>query len=335
MAALRAYQEAIRHYELSEIYEHSNISLAKVEFMKAKKLCEDAIKIDSSFVDAHTRLGQIYVNRLPYYTNIYVADKYLDTGKIYLEKALRLNRNNIDAAGYLRWYYIQKGLLNEADKLLPVTENRVKNYLYFQKKLIEYVYLNDKYHVAETYLNYMETKPPDMPARDFMTDRASVNYLDTGFPIRARELNEEKFKTVRDTINYLLHKADWEIHYGSKDSVLSIYYQLHIKNPSLLYHLYYNVLFSNYQGDYTKALDTLRKLEEKILLVSSSVPPDFEVGGFTYLKNGMKEKADYHFKGSIKRAEDEIKLNSGNARTYDSHFHLALIYAILNDKQKS
>jgi len=79
----------------------------------------------------------------------------------------------------------------------------------------------------------------------------------------------------------------------------------------------------------------LRKLEEKILLVADSIPPNYYVYGYTYLKNGMKEKADYHFKGSIKRAEDEIKLNSANARTYDSHFNLALIYAILNDKQKS
>lgn len=49
----------------------------------------------------------------------------------------------------------------------------------------------------------------------------------------------------------------------------------------------------------------------------------------------MKEKADYHFKGSIKQAEKEIKLNSANARSYNSHFNLALIYAIINDKQKS
>jgi hypothetical protein len=48
----------------------------------------------------------------------------------------------------------------------------------------------------------------------------------------------------------------------------------------------------------------------------------------------MKEKADYHFKVSIKRLEDEIKLNSNNARTYNSHFNLAIIYSILNDKQK-
>ena len=83
------------------------------------------------------------------------------------------------------------------------------------------------------------------------------------------------------------------------------------------------------------ALDTMQKLEEIMLLAMDSIPPDFFVGGYTYLKNGMKEKADFHFKGSIKRAEDQIKLNSINARRYISHFNLALIYAILNDKQKS
>ena len=33
--------------------------------------------------------------------------------------------------------------------------------------------------------------------------------------------------------------------------------------------------------------------------------------------------------------EDEIKLNSANARIYNSHFNLAIIYSILNDKQKT
>ena len=107
------------------------------------------------------------------------------------------------------------------------------------------------------------------------------------------------------------------------------------KNPSFLGHLFYGVQYYNAKGEHSKALDTLQKLEEKVLLVADSITPNYYVYGYTYLKNGMKEKADYHFKGSIKRAEDEIKLNSANARTYDSHFNLALIYAILNDKQKS
>lgn len=335
MAALRAFQEAIQHYKLSEIYEHSNVSLAKDEFMKAKMLCEDALKIDSTFADAHTMLGRIYVNRLPYYANIYLADKYLVTGKIHLEKAIMYDKNNLDAASYLRWYYLQKGLLNEADKLLPVTENRIKNYAYYMNKLVEYGYLNDRYHVAEAYLNYMETKPNDMPPRDFMTTRAFDNYRYMGFPVRARELNEENRKSVHDSYLYLIRKANLEMDFGSKDSALAIRYQIHKINPENLYHLYYGVLFSNFQGDYAKALDTLKKYEEEILTAGGSISPRFETGGFTYLKNGMQEKAYYHFQGSIKQAEDAIKLNSASARAYYSHFNLALIYAILNDKQKS
>ena len=336
IAALHAFQEATQHYGLSEIYEHSNINLAKVEFMKAKKLCEDAIKMDSTFADAYTMLGRIYVNRLQYYSNIYLGDKYLDTAKIYLDKAMLYDKNNIDAASYLRWFYLQKGLLDEADKLLTVTENRVKNYVYYTNKLVEYVYLNDKYHIAEAYLNYMETKPADMPPRDFMQDRTFDNYRYMGFPFRARELNEEKFNTVRDTLWYLLNKSYLEIDYGSKDSALMILYQIHKKYPSRRDHLQIGIQLSIMQRDYAKALDTLNKYEGIIHSFSSSLSlyPN-NMYGFTYLKNGMKEKADYHFKGSIKLNEDEIKLHGANARTYNSHFNLALNYAILNDKQKS
>ena len=161
-------------------------------------------------------LGFIYTNKLIYWADIYLADKYLDTGKIYLDKALQFDKNNINAADYLRQCYIRKGLLSEADKLLPVTENRVKNYVYFMGKLTESYELNDRYHVAEAYLNCMETKPPDMPTRDYMTHRAFYNYLYTGFPVRARELNEETLKSVHDTINYLFRKGDWEIAYGAR-----------------------------------------------------------------------------------------------------------------------
>jgi hypothetical protein len=268
-------------------------------------------------------------------TGIYLADKYLDTGKIYLDKALIFNGKNISAAECLRMCYIRKGLLNEADKLLPITENRIKNYVYYLGKTGEFGELNDKYHELEAYFNYMETKPPDMPARDYITNAAFYDYLSMGFPVRARELNEEILKSVCDSLSYSFRKADWHITYGSRDTVLAICYQLHKKDTSRVDYLYYEVLFSNLKGDYAKALDALRIYEQKVLLHGGAYPHVFENGGYTYLKNGMKEKADYHFKGSIKRAEDEIKLNSTSARTFESHFRLAVIYAILNDKQKS
>jgi AraC-like DNA-binding protein/TolB-like protein len=335
MAALRTYLEAKHYLDLSGINGHSNVRLAYEQFMKAKKLFLDAVKMDSTFADAYTMLGHIYVNRLPYYANIYHADRYLDTGKIYLVKALNFDEKNFEAASYLRQYYIRKGLLNEADKLLPLTENRVKNYGYYGGKLTEYRQLNDRYHEAEVYLKYLETKPQDLLIMDYITNDAFYNFLYTGFHVRARELNEEILKSARDTTRYLARKADWEITYGSNDSALAIYSQLQKKYPSSTTYLYYKALFCNLNRDYAKALDAAQELEEKILSVSKSVSPDFKVGGFTFLKNGMKEKADYHFKGSIKHAEDQIKLNSINARRYISHFNLALIYAILNDKQKS
>ena len=334
MAALRAYQQANLHGQLSSLND-PRTQVAFEEFMKAKKLFEDAVKIDSTFADSYAALGHIYVNILPFFADIYLADKYLDTGKIYLNKALLYEEKNTTAASYLRQYYILKGLLNEADKLLPVTENRVKNYIYYEGKHNEFKELNDLYHALEAFLSFMETKPPDIPIQDYLTNRAFYHYLSTGFPIRARELNEEILKSVHDTTRYLARKADWEITYGSKDSALMIYHRLDKKGQSSITYLYFAAQYFNFQKEYAKALNTMHKLEEKVLLAVGSIPPDFFVGGYTYLKNGMKEKADYHFKGSIKLAEDQIKLNSINARRYISHFNLSLIYAILNDKQKS
>ena len=128
-----------------------------------------------------------------------------------------------------RQYYIRKGLIDDADKLLPVIKNRVKNYNYYMGRLTEYCDLNDSYHVAEAYLNYMETKPQDIPTQNYMTDRAFYNYFNMGFPIRAHEINYENFKSIRDTFSHLIRKTNWEIGYGSKDSALMICHQLHKK----------------------------------------------------------------------------------------------------------
>jgi hypothetical protein len=160
-----------------------------------------------------------------------------------------------------------------------------------------------------------------------------------GFPVRALEINEEKFKSTCDTFMYLAYKANIEWHYGSKDSSLALFDQAQIKCPSnnsaILHYLYQKVLYHNFNRDYTKALETMLKLEEKLLSVRGSVRPDFPTGGFTFLKNGMMEKANYHLEGSIKNAKEEIKLKSAWALRYNSHFNLSIIYAILDDKQKS
>jgi hypothetical protein len=53
--------------------------------------------------------------------------------------------------------------------------------------------------------------------------------------------------------------------------------------------------------------------------------------GFIYLKNGMPEKADYHFKGKIAGNKNLISRNYPNAQLYELHFNLACIYSALND----
>jgi tetratricopeptide (TPR) repeat protein len=281
MAALRTFQQAKLHGGLSSLND-PRTQKAVEEFMKAKKLCEDAVKIDSTFADAHAMLGHIYVNILPFYADIYLADKYMDTGKIYLNKALLFDKKNISAASYLRQYYIQKGMLEEADKLLPVTENSVKNYIYYEEKHDEFKELNDLYHALEAFLNFMETKPPDIPIQDYLTNRAFYHYLSTGFPVRAREFNEEILKTVHDTTRYMARKADWETDYGSRDSALMIYKRLYNKGNWRITSLYFAVQCYNYQKKYAMALDTMQKLEEIVLLAMGSIPPDFFVGGYTF-----------------------------------------------------
>ncbi len=337
MAALRAYQEANYHLELQSINDISNWRLASRELRKAKILYKKAVKLDSTFADAYTMLGHIYVNKLSFVLhNNYLADRNLDTGKIYLEKALKYDKTNIDAATYLRGYYIQKGLYNEADKLLPLTENRVKNYIYYGGKIFEFFDLNDRYRSLDAYLNYLETKPADVPIPDYITKVAFYNYLNTGFPARALEINEKYWKSVHDTLNYFFRKAELELNYGNQDSAVSICSWLYDIHPAyLLVHFYFVDQSFKLQRACSKEFNMLPNIRGKENFILPQVPPNFYVFGYTFFKEGNKEKADYHFKGSIKKAEEEIELNTANARSYNSLFNLATIYAIINEKQKS
>ena len=342
LAALRAYQEANHHIELAELNSMLNMQLYNEENIKAKILLEEAVRYDTTFADAFSMLGYIYISRLYWNADIYLADRYLDTGKIYLDKALYFDNNNFRSLCWLRQYYLLKGKVNEADKLLPYTEKTIKNYHYHLNKLAESSYSNDCYQIAEAFFNYMETKPKDLPVQNYMTDGAFLSYFKMGFPERAREICHEmwisKPNTYQNTFLYLHRIAEIENRYGNRNSTLRMFYDINEKYPWYFGHLFYGIQFYNNKGEYTKALDILQILEKKALLVPDSTTPIFYLignTGFTYLKNGMKEKANYHFKVSIKRLEDEIKLNSNNARTYNSHFNLAIIYSILNDKQKA
>lgn len=282
MSALRAYQEANHHLELQSINEYSKFNLAIDELFKAKRLYEEAVKMDSTFADAYTMLGHIYVNKMSYILgDKYLADRYLDTGKIYLVKALKFDKKNIEAASYLRGYYIQKGLLKEADKLLPITENRVKNYLYYGGKLAEFKELNDRYHSTEAYLNYLKTKPEDVPVRDYITTIAFYNYLNTGFPVRAREINEEYWESVRDTFNYSFRKAEWEITYGNRDSAVMICSRMYKQHPAyLLVHFYYVVQSYKLQRECAKEFNMLPNIKGKEFFVVDPIPPNFYVFGY-------------------------------------------------------
>jgi tetratricopeptide (TPR) repeat protein len=150
-----------------------------------------------------------------------------------------------------------------------------------------------------------------------MLDGVFLNYFKMGFPERAREICHEmwisKPNTYQNTFLYLHRIAEIEKRYGNRDSTLRMFYEIHEKYPWYFGHLFYGAQFYNNNREYTKALGIMQNLEKKALLVPDSTTPIFYHNGntgYTYLKNGMKEKADYHF-------------------------NLAIIYSILNDKQKT
>jgi tetratricopeptide (TPR) repeat protein len=56
--------------------------------------------------------------------------------------------------------------------------------------------------------------------------------------------------------------------------------------------------------------------------------------GYTYFKNGLKEKAAFHFNGVINEQQKIIKANKGKARGY-AYYTLVCTYSAMGDKAKA
>jgi AraC-like DNA-binding protein/TolB-like protein len=303
---------------------------------EAIKTFEKCINLDSTYSDAYIKLAHIYFDFLyPHTSDLPLRSLYQDSGMIFIEKALHFNKNHVEANASKKGYLISKGLYSEAEKLTPILAKQVKNAGYYMTTAMEYYELQDFYHFFENISKYYEFKPVSEIIPPFLFNIELMCYNATGFPELSRKKNAEWFANMNDTALYDDLNVLIEIRDGNYQRALELTETRLKKYPGSIQFMNHEVLIRNYLRDYDKALKVMILLEKETEKRSISPYATSYIHGYTYLKNGMTEKALPLFEGAIKNFEEQIKYSSWEAKLYYSHFCLAKIYAARNSKQQS
>jgi len=248
---------------------------------------------------------------------------------------LHFDKNHVEANASKQGYLISKGLFEEAEKLDPIVDKQVKNAGYYMTTAMEYYELQDFYHFFENISKYYELKPVSEIIPPFLFNIELVCYNASGFPELSRKKNIEWFANMNDTALYDNFNVLIEIRDGNFQSALELTETRLKKYPNSIVFMNHEIGIRNYLREYDKALKVMIRLEKETEKRGISPYATSYIHGYTYLKNGMNDKANPFFEGAIKNFEEQIKYSSWEAKLYYSHFCLAQIYAALNNKQQS
>ena len=175
-------QEALTYFILANnILERP--SNTRINILKAKALLEKVIQLDSTFSEAYSNLGYIYMGKLRYNPNIYLSESYLDSANIFYKKALRYDDTDQQAINGLINYYEEKGMPDEANRLkTKLVKRPIKNYLYYKQEFSKNKIKLDYYSQILSFYNYMELKPDDELVPAWIYDDVSNTMKNFGFP---------------------------------------------------------------------------------------------------------------------------------------------------------
>ena len=158
--------------------------------LEAKRLFEQAIELDSTFSDAYSVLGSIYIINL-YYSeaDLHIpqsrgdfekANSYLDSGLVILDKALFYNKDNHEALACKAIYYETKGMHDEANRIYEILSKN--GHLAVEAAVNRYYNIEDYYNAIDAYLRYLRAKPDNIIVPPYLLRTMIVVFRKTGFP---------------------------------------------------------------------------------------------------------------------------------------------------------
>lgn len=337
--AYNLYLMGLEHDKVSALYaQKSDWAIVHIELRKAKKLYEQAIKEDSTFVNAHLQIANKYINSFPPET-CYPKIKmmYLDSGIYYVDKVLNFEQDNIHALLLKASYLYRKGFERES----ALFENKVIQSVGLKYNVIHFYYeticyesyeKRDYYNTVKYYIKYLETKPDETALPYHMLKIIYETFEATGFAEQAM-LVSEKMLTYEeyDSVAHWLRLGQLDyFYYGDRN--LQYLYKAY-KKDTLNYMTIHSLMrFLLWSGKTTEAYHFMLKKFHSHQISGLNVSDDWFYG-YLYSKNGFANKGKEYFKAAEKNYLTSIEMNLPEAQRFDSQTELAFMYSALGEKE--
>ena len=295
---------------------------------RAEKMYKTALKYDPTLALAYTGLAGIYWSKNFY--REYFSENFLDSVLVLAKEALSFDDQLPDAHYIMGMYYGEKGIYKQAfeefDKTLKYNPNYWLAYfgkanLYFDES--NYVMALENFQEAAR--RYHGSGLSDILRRICLT------LDDSGFSEQAKPYNLDAIKLETDSIKYYFWLQMWCDNTQKRLEFLEKGYSIDSTNTSILLNLgdYYlgTGQFKESLRYYKKYLD--RSKEQRITRVNI-----MHRVAYIYLKNGLRDSADYYFNKQIRYCNDAIRLGRQYGISW-AYYDLADVYAFKGNKIKA
>jgi len=289
--------------------------------IKAERLYKRAIELDSTYSDPYASLGWIIYNR------------NIDSALYMADRALHFDAKNPEAYTLKGYIYYTKGLEKEAEEAYNLSiKYKPNNSTAFSFLGALYFYQGNCYGAIENQLQAFHLENNLQQERDnlesFIESLYSLGFYKEGEKYAARllELNN-------DSAYYYWGFVTADLDIGDNESALKTalkIYGFDTNSLDNIYMLFYTYL---YLRDFKHASLLMEKYIGIMKQQGKKMEPDY-LFGFTYLEIGHKEKADFHFEGTIKEMLKYIELDQPSV-TCEACITLAKIYSARNEKAKA
>ncbi len=319
--AFNALQQA-RSISYTDNPEYNHIAMLEKE-----KFIRKAILLDSSYSDAYVDLGW----------HLYGQGKTNDTILHLANRALNFDHKNSNAF-YLKGCY-----------LLYISNNPDEAEDAFRKTTwanthhsFGYENLGNVMFIKGDYASLVKNK---LRAIDLERGSSRANYLyyfsfqlySLGFFKEGLKFSEEIIENFGDSSSYYLGLEAENMNSGNYKAAYE--YCLKSGKPDNLDDWWCRANILVRLRDFKEALSIVDSLDKyggpnvKWFKKDGQITPWYYVG-YTYHKNGLKEKAAFHFNGVIKEQQKIIKEDTGKARGY-AYYTLVITYSAMGDKLKA
>jgi TolB-like protein/AraC-like DNA-binding protein len=322
--SILAYKELqkARNITYTDNPEYNNLGMLEKE-----KFIRKAIILDSAYSDAYVDLGW----------HLYSQGKTNDTILQLANRALNFDHKNSNAF-YLKGCYLLFISYNpdEAEEAFRKTTWANTHHSFAYENLGNIMFYKADYAQMVKY---------KLKAITLERGPARVNYLpyfcfqlySLGFFNEGLKFSEELIENeVDSTIYYLGLEAE---NMNSGNYIAAYENCLKSRRPENLADWWCRANVLCYLNDFKETLNIVDALDKKggpdimFFKKNGQIIPNHYVG-FTYLKNGLKEKAAFHFNGVINEQQKIIRENKGKARGY-AYYTLICTYSAMGDKVKA